>query len=207
MSKKEEPKKRKVHDYAAIRSAYSLTPASLSITQFAAKMLVPMRTLQQRMKKDADKGFPWERDLSKAVRDKTKQMQQRVAAGLGKDQPITEEAVAIAAVAATNILVLEQHQEILTESRDLIRDTQRLLMKQVKAGTMIVEKRTKGVTAAYEVDVEVDYVVKSINGITASLERVVKMERHHLGVDDDESGASYEDDLEALVAEMELGDS
>lgn len=207
MSKKEQPKKRKQHDYAAIRAAYALTPASLSVTKFAAKMMVPLRTLQKRMKDDADKGEPWERDLSQAVRTKTKQMQQRVAAGLGKDQPITEEAVAIAAVAATNILVLEQHQLILTESRELIRDAQRLLRKQVNQGFLVIEERVKGGgSARVKVDIEVDYVVKSVNGITASLDRVVKMERHHLGVDDAESGASYEDDLELLAAEMDLGD-
>ena len=191
------------HDYVALREAYRLTPVSLSDSEFAKKHGIPLRTFQDRKRKDDKAGEPWERDLSSAVKSQTRQMQQRVAAGLDKNQPITDEAVAIATAASTNFLVLERHEKMLGKTMNRIEEGLDLLKAQHKQGFVVIEKRTKEGTDLIQADVACDYVAKTVSGLTTALEKVVKMQRHHIGVDDEDSTASYEDDLEALANEMD----
>lgn len=198
------------HDYDALKAAYALTPSSVSDTQFAKKHNIPLRTLQAKKRQDAKNGEPWERNLTDAVKSKTKLLQQRVAAGLDVNQPITDETVAIATAATTNFLVLEKHERMFSKSMDSIEKGLELLSLQQNQGILVVKKRgkiTEGDKATEEIDVEADYVAKTLNQLTGALERVVKMQRHHIGIDNEDAGASYEDDLEALAAAMDADDS
>jgi hypothetical protein len=193
------------HDYEALREAYRLTPVTLSDKEFATKMKIPLRTFQDKKRKDAKAGEPWERDLTGAVKTHTRQMQQRVAAGLDKNEPITDEAIAIATAATTNFLVLERHGELFETAIKRIGDGMELLKGHIDQGFIVVNRRgpSKDGQTTEEVDVSAEYVGKTMNALASSLERVVKMQRHHIGVDDEDGGASYEDDLEALAASMD----
>ena len=192
------------HDYVALREAYRLTPVSLSDSEFAKRHNIPLRTFQDRKRKDDKAGEPWERDLSSAVKSQTRQMQQRVAAGLDKNQPITDEAVAIATAASTNFLVLERHEKMLGKTMNRIEEGLDLLKAQHDQGFMVIKERVKGGGVdLIDADVPCDYVAKTVSNLTTALEKVVKMQRHHIGVDDEDSTASYEDDLEALANEMD----
>lgn len=201
MAKKNESKRPR-HDYDEMREVFRMTPTTVSVPSFARKVKIPLRTLQNKMKKDADEGNPWERDLAGDVKRKTKQMQQRVSAGLAQDQPITEEAVAVAAAAATNMLVLESHQGLFTQLKELSQKGMAMLSKQIQAGTVVVEQRIKGGTELVEVDVDATYIGKATTNFSTTVDKVVKLERHHLGLDD-EGGDSYESELEELTKQLE----
>lgn len=191
------------HDYVALREAYRLTPVSVSDSEFANKHKIPLRTFQDRKRKDSNAGDPWERSLTSAVKAQTKQMQQRVAAGLDHNQPITDEAVAIATAASTNYLVLQRHESMLDKTMNRIDEGLNLLGAQSKEGFIVIERRTKEGTSFEEADVSCEYVAKTVSNLTTALEKVIKMQRHHIGIDDEDSTASYEEDLEALADEMD----
>jgi hypothetical protein len=201
MTKKSE-RQRLRHDWEAIVAAYRITPATTSLAGFSKRMRVPLRTLQSRMKKDADEGSPWQRDLGDEVKKKTKQMQQRVAAGIAADQPITDEAVAVAAAAATNMEVLESHNALFTMQKELALSGMQLLKSQMDNGHIVIEKRAKGERSIELVDVDSTYVGKALTNYATTIDKVVKLERHHLGLDD-ESGDSYEEEMDELLAALE----
>ena len=199
---KKEPKTRMTHHWPSIMEMYRIKPPTVTEAAFAKRAKVPLRTLQAKIKKAADEGNPWQTDLGKQVSSKTKEMQLRVAAGVAADQPITDEAVAVAAAAATNMLVLESHQELFSLQKELALDGMKLLKKQVDQGTIVIEKRIKGEVMHELLDVDSTYVGKALTNYATTIDKVVKLERHHLGLDD-EGGDSYEDEMDSMLAAIE----
>ena len=192
------------HDWEKIRTLYQTSPSTLSNKDFAKKMGVSVRSPQTRMKQDRENGLPWERDLADEVKNKTKQMQQRIAAGLGADVPVTDEALAVATAAATNVMVLERHEKAFDEALKAITDGIQLTREQILNGFVVIKRRRKDGNVEFDAeDVDGRFVGQAMKSLTGSLKDVVTMQRHHLGLDDNESDTSYLDDIDALEADIE----
>lgn len=125
----------------------------------------------------------WEKDLSGAVRQRTREKVVRstlsdesLEALDGDDAGIVEEA------ATLNAAVAKGHRKQLTAWRAILDKYTQRLDEQLDRGSLSVHTKSGDVA---EVDIPLDYVGKSLSAGTQALDRVVRMERESYGLDDD----------------------
>lgn len=168
------PTKRSRYDWEAIKRDYRTgryTLGELTDMHGASK--------SQISKRQAAEG--WTKDLSHAVQSRTRDKVVRASLSKealealeGDDAAIVEEASDL------NAAVVAGHRTQLTQMRGIVRAYSDMLGDQMKRGTIEVKDRNGDVR---EIDVSLDYVGKSLNAATQSLERLVRMERDSYGLD------------------------
>mgnify|MGYP007011823198 CR=1 FL=1 len=148
----------------------------------------------------------WEKDLTGAVRQRTREKVVRAALSPealealdGDDAGIVEEA------ATLNAAVAAGHRKQLTAWRAILDKYTTRLDEQLTRGSLTVQTKSGDVA---EVDVPLDYVGKSLSAGTQALDRVVRMERESYGLDAEEADQTPEsrltdDQVRARIAELE----
>ncbi|EIY2512150.1 hypothetical protein ACUHOO_000791 [Pseudomonas aeruginosa] len=144
-------------------------------------------------KRAADHG--WQRDLSEQIRLRVQALTGRAAAEATEAARTDAEVVEQAAEAGAEII--RGHQVLIRRAKDVTEGYLGRLGEQVAAGKLLIQIRDKVV----EVDIPLDYVGKSLGYATASLERLIRLQRQAHGLDADGSGDEGKS-LEDLLKEV-----
>lgn len=135
-------------------------------------------TIRNRAKK-----FGWKKDLTDAVRTRTKEMTTAGQAdgidSSGAERPTDEQI--IEAAAATGASIVFQHRSYAKRGREVIGKLLDRLEGQLAREKITISSFGK----ESEIDIPLDYVGKVVNSATQSLERIVKIERQAFNLDAD----------------------
>lgn len=163
-------------------------------------------------KKAKDNG--WKKDLSKPVnariKDKltAKPAQEKIEQEAEEQQvepdtlprPTDEEIIESAANTAASIVF--QHRAYAKKGREITGLLLDSLKDQMAEGTMKVAQ----FGAVVETDIPLDYMSKTLNACTQSLERLVKIERQAFRLDDDDQDENPNADLTDSELEQQIAD-
>lgn len=186
------------YDWEAIEKDYRL--GRYSNRQLAKKYGVSESGLRLKIK---DKG--WKKDLSKTVSQRVKEkVTTQAANSLAEDngdgfKPSEEDIVEAAATTAANVVF--EHRAYALKARVILGSLIARVEEQIESGKTTVVQFGN----AMEVDIDNKEVSQTINAITQSLERIVKIERQSFRLDDDDKEENpatelTDEDLERQIA-------
>lgn len=147
----------------------------LSNRQIADKHQVSEGSIRARAKK-----YAWSKDLGEKVTQRIAAKLQRKA--VPADSNSTDEEI-IEAAAATGAEIVLSHRKTIADQREIVALVNVRLHEQVSATTIKVLNRDG---EEVEVNPSLDYITKSLSAATASLERLVKLERQAFNLDAEE---------------------
>lgn len=156
----------------------------------------------------------WKKDLSKPVNDRikdklvAKSAQEKVEAEAeamdvepdSMPRPSDEEIIEAAANTAASIVF--QHRAYAKQGREITG----LLLNKLKAQMDEGKMKVAQFGAVAEVDIPLDYMSKTLNAATQSLERLVKIERQAFRLDDEEKDENPDESLTDEELEKQIAD-
>lgn len=156
----------------------------------------------------------WKKDLSKPVNDRVKdkltakpaeEKVEQVAEEQGVEpeampKPTDEEIIEAAANTAASIVF--QHRAYAMKGREITG----LLLDKLKAQMEEGKMKVAQFGALVETDIPLDYMSKTLNAATQSLERLVKIERQAFRLDDEEKDENPDESLTDEELEKQIAD-
>jgi hypothetical protein len=166
------------YDWEAIEAEYRT--GRFSLRQLSDRHGPSEAAIRKRAKGDA-KRPPWKKDLTDAVRKRTREKITREALPPEARDALNDDDEAIVEHAATeNSAVVHGHRKILGRWRFITEQYAELLETQLATGKIDVQVKSGDVVP---IDVPLDYVGKAMANGTAAMEKVVKLERQSYGLD------------------------
>lgn len=214
-------RKAKQVDWATVRREYELGRAS--VRQIADRHGISDTTIRKKAKEKS-----WTRDLSADVSTRTRQNvarlgyrddqqggadpvdpeqaaaedaeNHRVHDALMANQDATDDEI-VEHAAMQNAVIVNRQRNNIKEWQALVCRYRDLLKAQMKSGKRSVLVKGGRVT----VDIELDYIAKSVTAGTQAVERLVKLERQSYGIDAD-GGEDEGKSIDELMAETRPDD-
>ncbi len=161
----------KKYDWVAIEKDYRTDRHSNC--QLSKKHGPTEGTIRARAKK-----FQWSKDLGDEIQLRIQADLQKKAVE-GNDNPVEEEI--IRAAVDTGVELIREHRKDIRDQRDLVKLLNERIHEQLKDKTILVNTKD----GVREIDIPLEYIGKVINSATASLERLIKLERQSYNMDAD----------------------
>ena len=163
--------KRKKIDWEAVEADYRT--GRFSLRALAEKHGSKESTIRSRASKNG-----WTKDLSSAV-------ESRIKAELLKNgvDPLSnsDDEQIVAAAAKTGVEIIQQHRTDIKDQREIVGLVSKNLRDQLERGYLEVLDRSN---THVKIDVPLDYLGKVVANTSASLDRLIKLERQAFNIND-----------------------
>jgi hypothetical protein len=174
--------KNRNYDWAAVERDYRT--GQYSLRQLETMHGPQTGTISKRAKREG-----WTKDLSKKVKDKTKDILIAGKEESSVDRPSDDDIINAAAMTAASVVF--QHRSYAASCRSIIGKMLNKMDEQLDKGNITVDTNDGPIT----IDIPLDYLAKAATGLTTSLEKIVKIERRAFNMDAEKEDKPFEQKL------------